>query len=104
MASLVDRTCIAATGPDAGALLQSLLSNDVEAAAPGAAVYGLLLTPKARVIADVELYNTGDSYVLAAPQGRASQVEQEIMRARLRRKVDLALSSHLDVCGEGEVA
>jgi folate-binding Fe-S cluster repair protein YgfZ len=62
---LLDRSCIEATGPDAGVLLQSLLSNDVDGAQPGGAVYALLLTPKARVISDVELFNTGNGYVLA---------------------------------------
>src|SRR5215470_3858746 len=62
MAALLDRTCLTASGPDAALLLQSLLSNDVDAAPPGGGVYALLLTPKARVIADIELFNTGDGY------------------------------------------
>src|SRR6476619_3272473 len=88
--ALLDRSCIEATGPDAGALLQSLLSNDVDGAQPGGAVYALLLTPKARVISDVELFNTGNGYVLACPPDRAGVVEQTILRARFRRKVELA--------------
>jgi folate-binding protein YgfZ len=100
MASLLERRCITAAGPDAGTLLQSLLSNDVDAAAPGGGVYGLLLTAKARVIADVELFNTGDGYVLACPANRTGEVEQAIMRARFRRKVDLAPSPHVVVWGD----
>src|SRR5205085_9750970 len=84
----------------AGALLQSLLSTDVDAASPGGGVYGLLLTPKARVIADVELFNTGDGYVLACPPDRTAQVEQAIVRARFRRKVELAPSTHVVVWGD----
>ncbi|HET7428424.1 MAG TPA: hypothetical protein VFJ66_03165 [Gaiellales bacterium] len=102
MATVLDRTCITAEGPDASALLQSLLSNDVDAAAPGGAVYALLLTPKARVISDLELYNTGGAYVLACPPGRADLVQQAILRARFRKKVDLAASSHVVVWGEVE--
>jgi len=106
MATVLDRTCITAEGPDASALLQSLLSNDVEAAAPGGAVYALLLTPKARVISDLELYNVGDGYVLACPPARAELVQQTILRARFRKKVDLAPSGHVVVWGDagGEVA
>src|SRR5437879_552978 len=74
MASLVDRSCPSASGPDAATLLQSLLTNDVEQAQPGGGVYALLLTPKARVIADIELFNVGDRYVLACPPGRAGEV------------------------------
>ena len=67
MAVVLDRSCIRATGPDAAAYLQSMVSNDIELAVPGGGVYALLLTPKARVIADLEIFNTGDELVLAAP-------------------------------------
>lgn len=100
MASLLDRTCITAEGPDAAALLQSLLSNDVDAAAPGGAVYALLLTPKARVISDLELYNVGDSYVLACPPQRGELVRQAILRARFRKRVELTPSDHVVVWGD----
>jgi folate-binding protein YgfZ len=104
MATVLDRACITAEGPDASALLQSLLSNDVDAAAPGGAVYALLLTPKARVISDLELYNAGGAYVLACPPGRADLVQQTILRARFRKNVDLAASSHVVVWGDAEGA
>jgi tRNA-modifying protein YgfZ len=101
MAALLERTCFTAEGPDTAALLQSLLSNDVDAAGPGGAVYALLLTPKARVISDLELYNVGDRYVIACPPQRAGLVEQAIVRARFRRKVDLVPSAHAVVWGGG---
>ena len=102
--ALLDRSCIEATGPDAGVLLQSLLSNDVDGAQPGGAVYALLLTPKARVISDVELFNTGHGYVLACPPDRAQLVLESILRARFRRKVELAPSTHAVVWGEADDA
>src|SRR5438270_6476687 len=100
MATLLERTCITAEGPDTAALLQSLLSNDVDAAAPGGAVYALLLTPKARVISDLELYNAGGRYVLACPPGRGELVQQAIARARFRKRVELAPSQHVVVWGD----
>jgi tRNA-modifying protein YgfZ len=100
MASLVDRSCLTAEGPDASLLLQSLLTNDVEQAQPGGGVYALLLTPKARVIADIELFNVDGRYVLACPPGRADEVLHAIVRARFRRKVELQLSSHAVVWGD----
>ena len=102
MASLVDRSCLTAEGPDASALLQSLLTNDVELAQPGGGVYALLLTPKARVIADIELFNTGQRYVLACPPGRADDVLHTVTRARFRRKVDLGFSRHAVVWGDAD--
>jgi tRNA-modifying protein YgfZ len=104
MATLLDRTCITAQGTDAAGLLQSLLSNDVDAAPPGGAVYALLLTPKARVISDLELYNTGDGYVLASPPDRAGLVRDTILRARFRKRVDLLPSSHVVVWGDADGA
>ncbi len=100
MSSLVDRSCLTAEGPDAAVLLQSLLSNDVALAQPGGAVYALLLTAKARVIADIELFNVAGSYVLACPTGRAEDVLDVILRARFRRKAELQLSHHAVVWGE----
>jgi folate-binding protein YgfZ len=100
MASLLDRSCCTAIGPDAAALLQSLLSNDVDAAVPGGAVYALLLTPKARVISDVELFNTGDGFVLACPPARADLLREAILRARFRRRVELEPSGHVVVWGD----
>jgi folate-binding protein YgfZ len=100
VAGLIDRSCLTAEGVDAAALLQSLLSNDVELAQPGGGVYALLLTPKARVIADIELFNVDGGYVLACPPGRADEVLNAVLRARFRRKVDLQLSPHAVVWGE----
>ena len=87
-----------------GTLLQSLLSNDVDAAVPGGGVYALLLTPKARVIADIELFNTGEGTCSPARRARADLVGRRVLRARFRRKVELAASSHAVVWGDAEGA
>jgi tRNA-modifying protein YgfZ len=100
MAALLDRHCLTADGPDAADFLQSMLSNDISLAEPGGGVYALLLTPKARVIADVEVYNTDGAYVLAAPAGRRGDVLGALLRARFRRKVDLAPVDRAVVWGD----
>ena len=89
MAVVLDRATLTARGPDAAEYLQSMLSNDVSEAAPGGAVYALLLTPKARVIADLELFNTGDELVLASDPSRRDDVLATLVRSRFRRKVEL---------------
>ena len=91
---MLDRATLTARGPDAAEYLQSMLSNDVSEAAPGGAAYALLLTPKARVIADLELFNTGDELVLAcdpiAPRRRAGHARALAVppqgRARAERR------------------
>ena len=54
MPAVLDRAFVRASGPDAVAYVQSMVTNDVEAVEPGGGTYALLLTPKARVIADLE--------------------------------------------------
>jgi folate-binding protein YgfZ len=102
MAVVLDRSCIRATGPDAAAYLQSMVSNDVDLAQPGGGVYALLLTPKARVIADLEVFNVGDALVIAAPSARRDEVLATLLRSRFRRKLELEPSGHAVVWGETE--
>jgi folate-binding protein YgfZ len=66
-----------------------MVSNDVEAVAPKAGIYALLLTPKARVIADLEIFNPGEELVLSVPPETAESVLQTLVRARFRKKVEL---------------
>jgi hypothetical protein len=86
--------------PDAAVLLQSLLSNDVDSAQPGGAVYALLLTAEGARDLRRGAFNTGHGYVLACPPDRAQLVLESIVRARFRRKVELAPSPHAVVWGE----
>ncbi len=88
MAVVLPRSFVRASGPDAVGYLQSMVSNDVEAVAPGAGTYALLLTPKARVIADLEVFNTGDELILGAPPEAVDAVLQTLVRARFRKKVE----------------
>ena len=104
MAVVLDRATLTARGPDAAEYLQSMLSNDVSEAAPGGAVYALLLTPKARVIADLELFNTGDELVLASDPSRRDDVLATLVRSRFRRKVELEPSAHAVVWGDADDA
>ncbi len=104
MAVLLDRSTVTASGPDAVAYLQSMLSNDVESPPPGGGVYALLLTPKARVIADVEVFAADGGLVLATDPARRDEVLATLLRSRFRRKVELAPSGHAVVWGEADGA
>jgi folate-binding protein YgfZ len=101
MAVVLDRAALVARGPDAEEYLQSMLSNDVSQAPAGGAVYALLLTPKARVIADLEVFNTGDGYVLACDPSRRDDALAVLVRSRFRRKVEFEPSGHAVVWGQG---
>jgi folate-binding protein YgfZ len=62
------------TGRDAAAFLQGLLTNDVAAIGPGTGAYALLLTPQARVLADVRVYNRGDALAAVVEPGLAADL------------------------------
>jgi folate-binding protein YgfZ len=81
-----------------------MVSNDVDRAVPGSGVYALLLTPKARVIADIELFGVDGGYVLGCDPAAADQVLATLARARFRRKVEFEPSGHAIVWGEAEAA
>jgi folate-binding protein YgfZ len=101
MAVLLDRACLRAFGRDAVAFAQSMLSNDVEALGSGQGVYALLLTPKARVVSDMEVYRVGDELVLACPPGLRDAVAETLVRSRFRKKVEFEPSPLVEVWGDG---
>jgi folate-binding protein YgfZ len=104
MAAVLDRAFVRASGPDAVAYLQSMVSNDVEAVAPGEGTYALLLTPKARVIADLEVFRLDEALVLACPPQAAGDVLETLVRARFRKKVALDPADYALVWGEADGA
>jgi aminomethyltransferase len=84
-----------------------MVTNDVEAIAPGGGTYALLLTPKARVIADLEVFRTGDDLVLACAPEAVDDVLGTLLRARFRKKVTLEPADYALVWGgesEGALA
>jgi tRNA-modifying protein YgfZ len=101
MAVMLDRTCVRAFGRDARAFAQSMLTNDVEALEPGQGVYALLLTPKARVVSDMEVFRVGDELVLACPPAARDLVVETLVRSRFRKRVELEPSPHAVVWGNG---
>jgi tRNA-modifying protein YgfZ len=104
VAVLLDRICVRAAGRDAVGYLQSMLTNDVEALAPGGGTYALLLTPKARVVADVDVFRLDDALVLACAPSARDALLDTLLRARFRKKVELEPSGHAVVWGDGASA
>ena len=102
MAAVLDRAFVRASGPDAVAFLQSMVSNDIEAVAPGEGTYALLLTPKARVIADLEVFRVDEDLVLACPPQAAGDVLETLVRARFRKKVALDPADYALVWGDAD--
>src|SRR5512146_1139299 len=87
LAALPDRGVIELTGEDRVTFLQGLVSNDVEQAAPGRAVWAALLTPQGKWLADFFILTEGDRLLLDAERNQMAMLVQRLGRFRLRSKV-----------------
>jgi tRNA-modifying protein YgfZ len=96
------RALVRMSGPDAVTHLQSMVSNDVEGIPAGGGAYALLLTPKARVISDLEVFNTGEGLVLACPPEVRDDLVDVLVRARFRKKVALEPADGAVVWGDAD--
>ena len=87
------RGFVAVDGADAEALLQNLLTQDVAGMADGEARRALLLTPKARVVADARVVRLGDTrYLLDVEPVAAADLVTQLLRYRLAAKAEIAVA------------
>jgi folate-binding protein YgfZ len=93
-----ERESVGVAGPDAADYLQRMVSNDVEALAPGEACPALLLTAKARVIAPlVVLRRADDDFLLLTEPGLGEAVRAHLSRMRLRARCEIEPETHESV-------
>jgi tRNA-modifying protein YgfZ len=100
-----EREFVRVLGPDAADYLQRMVSNDVEALAPGDACPALLLTAKARLIAPlVVLRRADDDFLLLTEPGLGDVVRTQLTRMRLRARCEIEPEEHDSVLvfGGGE--
>jgi tRNA-modifying protein YgfZ len=96
------RAYVRVQGPDAGDLLQRVVSNDVLDAESCEA---LLLTPKGRVIAPLVIWRRGeDDFLLLTEPELGTVVRDQLVRARVASRCDVELEEHRSaiVFGAGE--
>ncbi len=89
IAQLPDRGVIALEGVDRVAFLQGLVSNDVEQAAPGRAVWAAYLSPQGKWLADFFILADSDRLLLDCERAQAPMLVQKLARYRLRSQVTL---------------
>jgi hypothetical protein len=87
---LAERGLIALRGDDARALLQGVISSDIERVTPASASYGALLTPQGKYLFDFVILQLGDALVLDAERGRLDDLMRRLLMYRLRAKVEIA--------------
>src|SRR5579862_9003920 len=90
-----ERDFVRVAGPDAADYLQRMVSNDVEALAPGEACPALLLTAKARLVAPLVVLRRGDAdFLLLAEPGLGDVVRTQLTRMRLRAQCEIEPEEH----------
>src|SRR5881392_3908256 len=93
-----EREFVRVAGSDAADYLQRMVSNDVEALAPGEACPALLLTAKARVIAPLVVLRRGeDDFLLLTEPGLAEGARTHLSRMRLRARCEIEPETHESV-------
>jgi tRNA-modifying protein YgfZ len=89
------RGFVGVRGPDAADYLQRMLSNDVEALAPGESCEALLLTAKARVIAPlVVIRRADDDFLLLTEPELAERVRAQLLRTRFAARAEIEVEEH----------
>ncbi len=91
--ALEERGILAVGGAEAVPFLQGLVSNDVERAARGAAVYAALLTPQGKFLHDFMIVRHGESLLLECEADRLMDLGQRLAAYKLRADVSLADAS-----------
>ncbi|MGH6798070.1 MAG: YgfZ/GcvT domain-containing protein [Roseiarcus sp.] len=93
-AMLEDRGVVRVGGADATALLQGLLTNDVERLEPGQARYAALLTPQGKILFDMIAVRApgGEepSYLIDCAAAQAADLARRLGFYKLRAKVAIA--------------
>jgi tRNA-modifying protein YgfZ len=87
---LSGRAVLEVAGEARAAFLQGLVTNDIEALAPGAACFAGLLTPQGKILFDFIAINTGDAILLDCPAAQAADLLKRLGFYKLRAQVILS--------------
>jgi folate-binding protein YgfZ len=87
---LPNRGVLRLSGADRVSFLQGLVSNDVESATPGNAVYACMLTPQGKFLHDFFLIADGDSLLIECEADRREDLMRRLKMYKLRAKIELS--------------
>jgi len=90
--ALEDRGLITVGGPDRRSFLQGLISNDIEQAGPGQAIWAALLTAQGKYLHDFFIIEIDDVFYLDCEAGRLMDLGQRLSRFKLRADIDLGIA------------
>ena len=91
------------TGADRRSYLQGVLTNDIEALAPGTGCYAAMLTAQGRMIADMRVLELGDAVLLTLPASVTPAIRDHLERFVFTEDVQVVDISdsraEIGVCG-----
>src|ERR1051326_22633 len=96
---LEDRALIAISGGEAKTFLQGLITNDVQALAPGKAIYAALLTPQGKILFDFFVVERDESLLLDCWLPARESLLKRLLMYRLRAKLDIVPRDDLSIVG-----
>lgn len=85
----LNRALIRVAGPDARAFLNNLLTQSLDTLDQAGLLYGALLTPQGKVLADMLIWDDGDGLVLELDPSRADDLERRLTMYKLRADVSI---------------
>ena len=88
--ALEERGVILLEGPEAGAFLQGLVSNDIDKVTETTSLYAALLTPQGKFLHDFFVLRLGTAYLLDCEGPRLGDLGQRLAAYKLRAEVSLA--------------
>jgi tRNA-modifying protein YgfZ len=94
IATLGHRRVIAVEGEDRISFLQGLVSQDIERAAPGAALWSALLTPQGKWLAEFFVFSDGERLLLDVEAAQGEMITTRLSRFRLRARVTVAATPY----------
>jgi folate-binding protein YgfZ len=97
IAELTDRAVIALSGPEAGTFLQGLVTNDVQKAASGGALYAALLTPQGKILFDFLITESDGTLLLDCRREAREALVKRLFLYKLRAKVEIEARDDLAV-------
>ena len=103
---LPERGVLHVRGSDAQKFLQGVVTNDVEKAGPGHAVFASLLSPQGKIQYDFFVFADGEDYLLDVPGDRLDALNKRLGFYKLRADVEIVplSDSHQVVFAWGDCA
>lgn len=90
-----DRAILSVSGPEARALLQRVITADVETLEPGQCRPGALLTPQGKLAVDFLLFADRETVWLDVPNAAGEALAKRLSMFKLRAKAEIVINTDL---------